>query len=68
MFSIIINTSGYEDNPVWIGVACGRNAGRIANGKFTLDGQTYKLPVNNGNNSIHGGIIGFSRVLYLLSN
>jgi len=42
------------------GSTVGRYANRIANGKFTLEGQTYSLAVNNGPNSLHGGIENFS--------
>lgn len=41
------------------GATVGRYANRIANGEFTLDGQTYNLPVNNGSNCLHGGPDGF---------
>ena len=34
---------------------------RIKNGKSTLDGKTYQLPVNDGPNCLHGGISGFSK-------
>lgn len=56
------NVAGYEENLTWIGVACGRTAGRITNAQFTIDGQTTKLPANyDGVHSIHGGQVGFSR-------
>jgi aldose 1-epimerase len=41
------------------GAVVGRYAGRIAAGKFAIDGITHQLTVNNGNNAIHGGSTGF---------
>jgi len=38
----------------------GRCANRIKDGRFVLDGQLYQLPVNNGTNSLHGGVHGFN--------
>ncbi|MFD1769356.1 aldose epimerase family protein [Sphingobacterium suaedae] len=41
------------------GATIGRFANRIANAEFALDGNTYRLEKNNGNNSLHGGPSGF---------
>src|SRR5260370_3069717 len=46
------------------GATVGRVANRIARGTFTLDGHDYKLAVNNGPNSLHGGLKGFDKVAW----
>jgi aldose 1-epimerase len=40
----------------YFGCIVGRVANRIKNGKFTLNGVEYSLPINNGPNSLHGNV------------
>lgn len=53
-----------NDNAPYFGCIVGRVANRIKEGKFTLNGVDYQLPINNPPNSLHGGIIGFNKVLW----
>ncbi|MET0180868.1 MAG: aldose epimerase family protein [Novosphingobium sp.] len=54
--------SSYVDRPNYFGVTVGRYANRIAGGRFSLDGTSHQITLNDKTNALHGGVLGFDRV------
>ena len=53
--------TGYVEHPNYFGATIGRFANRIRGARFTLDGKTWSLPLNDKPNSLHGGTQGFDK-------
>jgi aldose 1-epimerase len=59
------SVKGYQQSTEpYFGATIGRYGNRIAKGKFTLEGKTYTLFTNNGQNTLHGGKVGFQDVVW----
>ncbi|SHJ84272.1 aldose 1-epimerase [Maribacter aquivivus] len=58
------NLEQYEKENPFFGALVGRYGNRIAKGKFSLEGVAYTLEKNNGDNSLHGGLKGFDKVVW----
>jgi aldose 1-epimerase len=54
----------YLKNGPYFGALIGRYGNRIAAGKFSLNGNTYQLALNNGEHALHGGLKGFDKALW----
>ena len=58
------NVDGYVNDKSHFGGIIGRYGNRIAHAQFLLDGKTYTLAKNNGENTLHGGVKGFDKGLW----
>jgi len=58
------NLEQYEKDNPFFGALVGRYGNRIAKGKFSLNNTDYTLAKNNGENSLHGGVKGFDKVVW----
>jgi aldose 1-epimerase len=56
---------GYLNKNPYFGALVGRYANRIAHAEFVLNGRSYQLARNNGENSLHGGLHGFDKVAWM---
>ncbi len=56
--------ASYMTGKSYFGAIVGRYGNRIGKARFTLDGKEYTLNVNDGANTLHGGLKGFDRVVW----
>ncbi|XP_047331954.1 galactose mutarotase-like [Impatiens glandulifera] len=62
------NIHDYKNDTTYFGGIVGRVANRIGGAQFCLNGTCYKLVANDGNNTLHGGKVGFSDVIWSVKN
>ncbi len=58
------SVDGYVSNTSYLGALIGRYGNRIGHAQFKLDGKTYTLVKNNGENTLHGGTKGFNKAVW----
>jgi aldose 1-epimerase len=58
------NVDGYLKNKSFFGAVIGRYGNRIGKGQFELEGKKYQLTLNDGPNHLHGGTVGFDKILW----
>ncbi len=58
------DAAGYEKGTAYYGATIGRYGNRIGKAQFELNGRTYHLAANNGANTLHGGTIGYNKVVW----
>lgn len=72
MADVVVGFKSIDDylkaKGIYHGAIIGRVAGRIAGGKFDLNGSTYSLPLNSPPNHLHGGVDGFHNQVWDVSS
>jgi aldose 1-epimerase len=65
--NVVLSLDTFDDylkGHPYFGSTVGRFANRIAKGRFSIDGKEYRLATNNGPNHLHGGNVGFDKVVW----
>jgi aldose 1-epimerase len=62
------DVAGYVADPNYVGAVIGRYANRIAGGRFVLESEMFSLARNDGDNSLHGGSLGFGKQLWSIED
>lgn len=57
----LFDADAYEINEGYMGSAIGRYSNRIEKGEFEINGVKYNIGINNGNNALHGGFVGYDK-------
>jgi aldose 1-epimerase len=60
--------TGYVEHPNYFGATIGRFANRIGGARFSLDGKTYSLALNDKPNTLHGGAVGFDKKVWRIES
>lgn len=60
------NAEGYINSisRPYFGAIVGRYGNRLAKGKFTIDKKEYSVSINNGENHLHGGFMGYDKIIW----
>ena len=58
------SVAGYEGHSPYFGATVGRYANRLGQGRFAIDGELYQVTLNDGENHLHGGAVGFDKVMW----
>jgi aldose 1-epimerase len=68
MANVVLGYSGLDgyldDKTSYFGAIVGRYGNRIAHGKFSIGGHQYQVPTNDHANSLHGGTVGFDKLVW----
>src|SRR3984885_15374018 len=68
MANVVLGYSGLDgylaDKTTYFGAIVGRYGNRIAHGKFSIGGHQYQVPTNDHANSLHGGTVGFDKLVW----
>lgn len=65
---VATDAKNWQKQTAFLGATIGRYANRIADAKYSLNGKTYHLPKNNGENNLHSGPLGADKVLWNLES